>query len=191
MWFRFTCIGLGDSSYPKYNFTAKKLHKRLVQLGAEPVMDLCLCDEQERDGGSEAAFSRWTKEFFGDASSPLISSGNSGIMFSKYKIVYLNGDVQPNQLDTTTHSPSEIEPFLGELVENKRVTSSDHWQDVRLIEIECGSTDRIKYQCGDVCVMRPSNTQHNIDKFLQIFEHLNLGFTFKSVKFLNKISSFF
>uniref|UniRef100_A0AAX7SWH3 NADPH-dependent diflavin oxidoreductase 1 n=1 Tax=Astatotilapia calliptera TaxID=8154 RepID=A0AAX7SWH3_ASTCA len=27
-------LGLGDSSYPKFNFVAKKLHKRLLQLGA-------------------------------------------------------------------------------------------------------------------------------------------------------------
>ena len=30
---RFGVLGLGDSSYPKFNFVAKKLHKRLLQLG--------------------------------------------------------------------------------------------------------------------------------------------------------------
>ena len=30
---RFAVLGLGDSSYAKYNFIAKKLHKRLLTLG--------------------------------------------------------------------------------------------------------------------------------------------------------------
>ncbi|CAH8463232.1 unnamed protein product [Heterobilharzia americana] len=31
---RFAVLGLGDSSYPMFNFVAKKLYRRLVQLGA-------------------------------------------------------------------------------------------------------------------------------------------------------------
>ena len=42
---KFAVVGLGDSSYEKFNFTAKKLHKRLLQLGAIPLLDVCLCDE--------------------------------------------------------------------------------------------------------------------------------------------------
>ncbi|TGZ73021.1 hypothetical protein CRM22_001748 [Opisthorchis felineus] len=34
---RFAVLGLGDSSYPKFNIVAKKLYRRLVQLGAAPL----------------------------------------------------------------------------------------------------------------------------------------------------------
>lgn len=34
----FGVIGLGDSSYPKFNFVAKRLHKRLLQLGASALL---------------------------------------------------------------------------------------------------------------------------------------------------------
>ncbi|GAA55585.1 NADPH-dependent diflavin oxidoreductase 1, partial [Clonorchis sinensis] len=34
---RFAVLGLGDSSYPKFNIVAKKLYRRLVQLGATPL----------------------------------------------------------------------------------------------------------------------------------------------------------
>lgn len=37
---KFGVLGLGDSSYSKFNFVAKKLHKRLLQLGAEPLIDI-------------------------------------------------------------------------------------------------------------------------------------------------------
>jgi sulfite reductase alpha subunit-like flavoprotein len=46
----FCVIGLGDSSYEKYNFIAKKLYKRFIQLGATPLLDSCLCDDQQNDG---------------------------------------------------------------------------------------------------------------------------------------------
>lgn len=37
---KFGVLGLGDSSYAKFNFVSKKLHKRLLQLGAEPLLDV-------------------------------------------------------------------------------------------------------------------------------------------------------
>jgi sulfite reductase alpha subunit-like flavoprotein len=43
-------IGLGDSTYPKFNFVAKKLSKRLEQLGAQAICDKVLADEQHPHG---------------------------------------------------------------------------------------------------------------------------------------------
>lgn len=37
---KFGVLGLGDSSYTKFNFTGKRLHKRLMQLGATPLLDI-------------------------------------------------------------------------------------------------------------------------------------------------------
>jgi sulfite reductase alpha subunit-like flavoprotein len=49
-------IGLGDSTYPKFNFVAKKLSKRLEQLGAQAICDKVLADEQHPHG---TLFSRY------------------------------------------------------------------------------------------------------------------------------------
>lgn len=43
-------IGLGDSTYPKFNFVAKKLSKRLEQLGAQAICEKVLADEQHPFG---------------------------------------------------------------------------------------------------------------------------------------------
>jgi sulfite reductase alpha subunit-like flavoprotein len=43
-------LGLGDSSYPKFNFPAKKLFRRLLQLGASPIVELGLADDQHPFG---------------------------------------------------------------------------------------------------------------------------------------------
>lgn len=52
----FTVFGLGDSSYEKYNASARKLFIRLKQLGAEPFLELGLGDYQANYGYHKAFF---------------------------------------------------------------------------------------------------------------------------------------
>ncbi|KAI0206460.1 riboflavin synthase domain-like protein [Astrocystis sublimbata] len=47
---KFTTFGLGDSSYIQYNWAARKLHKRLEQLGASEFMPRGEADERHEDG---------------------------------------------------------------------------------------------------------------------------------------------
>lgn len=55
---RCAVVGLGDSGYVDYNVAAKKLDRRLLQLGAAPLVERCLCDDQHF-GGYEAALDPW------------------------------------------------------------------------------------------------------------------------------------
>lgn len=59
----FGVIGLGDSSYQKFNFVAKRLHKRLIQLGANPILPVGLCDDQH-DLGLGAVLFTWMENFW-------------------------------------------------------------------------------------------------------------------------------
>lgn len=53
-------LGLGDSSYAKFNFVAKKLHRRLTQgLGATALCPVGLADDQH-DLGPSAVIDPWT-----------------------------------------------------------------------------------------------------------------------------------
>ncbi|XP_069627893.1 NADPH-dependent diflavin oxidoreductase 1 isoform X3 [Haliaeetus albicilla] len=54
----YAVLGLGDSSYPKFNFVAKKLHKRLLQLGGNPLLPVALGDDQH-DLGPDAVVDPW------------------------------------------------------------------------------------------------------------------------------------
>lgn len=51
-------LGLGDSSYEKFNFVAKRLNKRLQQLGANILIPVGLCDDQH-DLGASAVYTIW------------------------------------------------------------------------------------------------------------------------------------
>ncbi|WYZ45321.1 hypothetical protein EsH8_VIII_000637 [Colletotrichum jinshuiense] len=50
---KFTTFGLGDSMYIKFNWAARKLHKRLGQLGAVEFYPRGEADEQDSDGVDE------------------------------------------------------------------------------------------------------------------------------------------
>ena len=55
---RHACFGLGDSSYPKFNFAAKRLHRRLLQLGSTALLELGLADDQD-DLGLDQTLAPW------------------------------------------------------------------------------------------------------------------------------------
>jgi equilibrative nucleoside transporter 1/2/3 len=55
---RYAVLGLGDSSYAKFNYVAKKLHRRLLQLGGQPLLHIGLADEQH-DLGADAVVDPW------------------------------------------------------------------------------------------------------------------------------------
>ncbi|KAL8632557.1 hypothetical protein Q9189_001709 [Teloschistes chrysophthalmus] len=55
----FTTFGLGDSSYPQFNWAARKLHKRLLQLGAHEICQRGEADEQHEEG-QDASWIPWS-----------------------------------------------------------------------------------------------------------------------------------
>ncbi|XP_012378956.1 NADPH-dependent diflavin oxidoreductase 1 isoform X4 [Dasypus novemcinctus] len=59
----FAVLGLGDSSYPKFNFVAKKLHRRLLQLGGSALLPVGLGDDQH-ELGPDAAVDPWLRDLW-------------------------------------------------------------------------------------------------------------------------------
>ncbi|KAI9842336.1 MAG: NAPDH-dependent diflavin reductase [Sclerophora amabilis] len=58
----FTTFGLGDSSYPKFNWAVRKIHKRLAQLGAQEIYTRGEADEQHPEG-IDGSFLPWLVDF--------------------------------------------------------------------------------------------------------------------------------
>lgn len=59
------------------------------------------------------------------------------------------------------------------LQENKRTTSEEHFQDVRLISFKCNN---LKWNVGDVAYIRPRNSLDNVDRLFDVFKEHNLNF---------------
>ncbi|XP_061380052.1 NADPH-dependent diflavin oxidoreductase 1 [Danaus plexippus] len=180
---KFGVIGLGDSSYAKFNFVAKKLHKRLIQLGATPILDLALCDYQH-DLGHDAVLSPWLKNFLATLRNyfpnlptdtikssfvprwkiSLIKTGSheNGAAFNED--IYFRNGLKDHFLDTS----------YFEVEKNIRTTDETHFQDVRLITLKVCEDKVLDYKPGDVFNIRPRNSKEDVDDLFEIFDTHNL-----------------
>ncbi|KAF6327729.1 NADPH dependent diflavin oxidoreductase 1 [Rhinolophus ferrumequinum] len=140
----FAVLGLGDSSYAKFNFVAKKLHRRLLQLGGTALLPVCLGDEQHELGLP----SKFTMQFLPET--PRTCSEEQRVTRT---------DPQ--------NPPSELHPFLAPMVTNQRVTGPSHFQDVRLIEFDIAGSG-ISFAAGDVVLIQPQNAASHVQQFCQV-----------------------
>ncbi|XP_026195989.1 NADPH-dependent diflavin oxidoreductase 1 isoform X2 [Anabas testudineus] len=169
-------LGLGDSSYPKFNFVAKKLHKRLQHLGASLLLPVGLADEQH-DLGSDAVIDLWLTSFWEKAFAlyphladviPLSEDEPLPPMYTFHFLEDVTEKVDERQripTEQTVHSQSY--PFPARLIFNRRVTDLSHFQDVRHIEFDITGSN-IEFAAGDVVNMRPCNTKEDVQQFCQL-----------------------
>uniref|UniRef100_A0A8C7U3W4 NADPH-dependent diflavin oxidoreductase 1 n=1 Tax=Oncorhynchus mykiss TaxID=8022 RepID=A0A8C7U3W4_ONCMY len=169
-------LGLGDSSYPKFNFVAKKLHKRLMQLGASVLLPVGLADDQH-DLGADGVIDPWLTSFWERAQALYPTPAGQSLISvdeplpPRYVFRFLD-DVTENRADRRRVpeppiSPSQTHTFPGRVVSNKRVTHASHFQDVRHIEFDITGSD-IEFTAGDVVMMRPCNTPEDVEQFCQL-----------------------
>ncbi|KAM4634792.1 NADPH-dependent diflavin oxidoreductase 1 isoform 1-T3 [Polymixia lowei] len=167
-------LGLGDSSYLKFNFVAKKLHKRLLQLGASMLLPVGLADDQH-DLGSDAVIDPWLASLWKCVlalyPSTMAPLREDEPLPPKYIFHFLD-DVKMKTEDRLTIPggqtvPSQDHPFPARLVSNQRVTHPSHFQDVRHIEFDLTGSN-IEFTAGDVVMMRPCNTSEDVQEFCEL-----------------------
>lgn len=169
-------LGLGDSSYPKFNFVAKKLHKRLLQLGASVLLPVGLADDQH-DLGSDAVIDPWLTSFWDKVSalypslSDVVPLRDDEPLPPTYTFHLLDDVKQKSdderRIPTEPIVLSQSRPFPARVVSNMRVTELSHFQDVRHIEFDITGSG-IEFSAGDVVVMRPCNAAEDVQHFCQL-----------------------
>ncbi|RXN10346.1 NADPH-dependent diflavin oxidoreductase 1 [Labeo rohita] len=171
-------LGLGDSSYPKFNFVAKKLHKRLLQLGANMLLPVGLADDQH-DLGPDGVIDPWLISFWQKTLSlypppaGLAPLREEEKLPPRYVFHFLDEvpDKQTEHLQTPENKapPTPLQPFPARVVFNQRVTHPSHFQDVRHIEFDITGSN-IQYGAGDVVMMRPCNAAEDVEQFCQLLK---------------------
>ncbi|XP_038961127.1 NADPH-dependent diflavin oxidoreductase 1 isoform X2 [Rattus norvegicus] len=174
----FAVLGLGDSSYAKFNFVAKKLHRRLLQLGGNALVPPCLGDDQH-ELGPDAAIDPWVGDLWEKIMTmypvpldiPEIPHGvplPSKFIFQFLQEVPSIGAEELNLASSAPQTPpSELQPFLAPVVTNQRVTGPQHFQDVRLMEFDITESN-ISFAAGDVVLILPSNSEAHTKQFCQL-----------------------
>ncbi|XP_013884668.1 NADPH-dependent diflavin oxidoreductase 1 [Austrofundulus limnaeus] len=168
-------LGLGDSSYPKFNFVAKKLQKRLLQLGVHMLVPVGLADDQH-DLGPDAVIDPWFSSFWDQvlvlnpSLAELDPVRDDEPLPPSFSFHFLDDKPEPDsglRIHPVQTVPSQSCPFPARMVSNRRVTDPTHFQDVRLIEFDI-SGSRIEFSAGDVVLIRPCNAEEDVERFCQL-----------------------
>ncbi|CAG0913295.1 unnamed protein product [Notodromas monacha] len=166
----FGVLGLGDSTYPKFNFVAKRMHRRLSQLGARPLCDPGLADDQH-ELGSEGVAGPWTETLFSELrnlvekSSPGPPISDDVLLPSKYITTF-----GKHQKSYEATKDDEWVPLFAPVLKNTRVTSANHWQDVRLITFDISSFGDVGWNPGDVLYVQPSNFTEDVETLCELLD---------------------
>ncbi|KAG0328020.1 NADPH-dependent diflavin oxidoreductase 1 [Dissophora globulifera] len=171
----YTVFGLGDSSYIKFNWPAKKLYKRLAQLGAVPFYEPGYADDQHYLG-VDGTLGPWLAGLWKVALEkyplpPHLEIIPQSVIFqNSFSFVFDTKDGSESEYPTSDPPTAFIrEPgsYLATLVTNKRITAPKHSQDVRHIELSITDPVFPGYHPGDVLSMRPCNLEADVNEFLE------------------------
>lgn len=178
-------FGLGDSSYEKYNASARKLNSRLRQLGSEELLPIGLGDDQAKYGYF-TALDPWIINLY-DALHKHITVNpivvDTSILNHNADVSYeVHIEVDPISPVVTTCPQAYLSPRPGEdviqglVVENKRLTSQSWNQNVCHISIahpslkDKSSLQNNWYNTGDVAVIYPSNDNQLVHRLCSLYE---------------------
>ncbi|KAH8301111.1 hypothetical protein KR018_001825 [Drosophila ironensis] len=174
---RFACLGLGDSSYPKFNFAAKKLSKRLINLGATALCPVGLCDDQHDYGHLGVSLS-WTRDLWA------LLRGNLGLdegklsqrqsSLYKWQVKRLASDSPATPRENLLWNQKQP-CHTFRLKDNRRTTAENHFQDVRFLRLEAPAQD-LHWQPGDVIDVQPQNSSDNVQTFFELLREHELDF---------------
>ncbi|CAD1809200.1 FAD binding domain family protein [Candida parapsilosis] len=162
---RLTTLGLGDSSYTKYNYAIKKIHARMMQLGCQELSPRCEADEMSPEG-VDGFYLEWETQLLAALSKFLPMStepDNNTVPMPEYKMsLGLAADsLAQNSLLTKIYNNLQV----GTVVSNERITTADHFQDVRRLKI---SSQNLKYNPGDTISLYPCNFDQDVETLLEL-----------------------
>ncbi|KAM0745689.1 NADPH dependent diflavin oxidoreductase 1 [Meredithblackwellia eburnea MCA 4105] len=168
---RYAVFGLGDSSYAKYNWVAKKMSRRLDLLGATSVIERGEGDDQN-EWGIESTFPDWVSSFY-EAIDPLFPVSPNFVRLSPDDIPPPRARLDPvitNGVSPTVEN-KQRDPRLwardvrwAKVIRMERVTPDEWFQDVRTVVLEL--PEGMSCTAGDILEILPENSVEDVEKFL-------------------------
>ena len=179
---KYGVIALGDSSYQKFNYSGKRLNNLLSLLGANTIVKIGLADDQH-DLGPDFVVDEWLPEFWQKLSDlyPLPDGvtpiGDHVLPLPRYTVRFVD-EIASDSSKSIPSTPYCYDPNLSASFANpcpssitklERVTASDHFQDVRLIEFDVGEI-KDSHKPGDVLMVQPENLDKHVEEFLNVLK---------------------
>uniref|UniRef100_A0A0N5BN95 NADPH-dependent diflavin oxidoreductase 1 n=1 Tax=Strongyloides papillosus TaxID=174720 RepID=A0A0N5BN95_STREA len=167
---KYAVFGLGDSSYQKFNFAAKKMFRRLKALGAYEIMPLGLGDDQH-ELGIEGTLDDWRVKFWEAIVEMNLFPGivkdfnGDELLPPKYSFSYTGVEENFKQSDNDFQQLK--------VISNERVTSEDHFQETHLLRLDVDFNEKMAYVPGDVLMVYPKNTNESVKMTIEALGYSN------------------
>lgn len=168
----FATFALGDSSYKRFCWPARKINKRLKGLGAYEIIEGGEADDQHYLG-IDGTLRPWLDTLWGTLDDVLPPAENNQAILPDDHLLppaidvqlasSSNGHAKQNGAINGSSSKNIDTGWLSSrLTKNERITSEDHWQDVRLIEFEEENGQYIDFRPTDVLSVVPENNGKDV-----------------------------
>ncbi|TAN04709.1 MAG: assimilatory sulfite reductase (NADPH) flavoprotein subunit [Rhodanobacteraceae bacterium] len=136
----FAVLGLGDSSYPQFCLTGRKLDARLAELGGKRLFAF-----GEADLDIDVVAEPWTQQALTHAREVLKTQAPAT-------------NVTPLRPHVEVQAWSAARPFRAELLANQRITADGSSKDVRHLELDLAGSG-FDYEPGDALGVLPRNSE--------------------------------
>jgi len=186
---QFAVFGLGDSSYEKYNAVARKLEKRLTQLGGCTLVPTGLGDDQAKYG-YYSAYQGWLQRLVErlvdhqylktNTTDPTDLRDLSQLSNYTVEMVSDSSSLSATRNDSYVRIMREMhgtDVHESSVVQNDRLTDVNWDQDVRNLQLRIDDkrplTDGIcdgEYSIGDVAEVFYRNTPQVVDRTSQVVQ---------------------
>ncbi|KAG8687241.1 NAPDH-dependent diflavin reductase [Ceratobasidium sp. 394] len=162
----FAVLGLGDSSYQRFNWAAKRLQRRLLSLGGQQICDRGDADDQDTRG-PDGVIDPWIQTLFERIRARYPSPPGVDILpetgLYPATLQIIPCPTLPSSNGNFQHPPEALHHLT--LTQNTRITRDDWYQDVRHIVLKADGD--VKYEPGDVAVLYPENSPADVDTLLR------------------------
>lgn len=172
---KLTTLGLGDSSYPKFNYAIKKIHTRLTQLGCSELSPRCEADEMSPEG-VDGFYTEWESALIPAITSyfPQLVALDDGFLLPAENPVSVEvsgvdfDSCENGKALALSRANNATGLKIGKVIVNDRLTSPDHFQDVRHLILE---SSELTYLPGDTLALYPTNSQRSVELLLELQPH--------------------
>jgi sulfite reductase (NADPH) flavoprotein alpha-component len=145
---QYAVLGLGDSSYPRFNAVSEQLDERLAELGASRLLARGAADLDV-----ETVADPWRAQVLAKAKDALKPSAT---------VTPLRPAIAP----AASPAHGRDTPFQAQLLANQRITAHGSSKDVRHVELSIEGSG-LTYEPGDALGLWPRNPQRLVEQVLQ------------------------
>jgi len=160
----FAVFGCGDTKFKLFNAASKKLYRRLLELGANPINELGLGNASNENGHYQTLYP-WIEDLKKNLEEKgLVGASQNGERKYHYNIEYLN----ENSSNETKNDSTVRNEKIGEIFEitkNEKMTPNDYIVDTRFVLLN--TSNNLSYIPGDIVSVCPVNLKNDVDEAIK------------------------